>query len=80
MVSHSMADIRTFCDAGLVLHQSQIEVSEDVEEAIARHQEIMFRAVYALICTSEDRRSGLILAVFFPTCARGKGIRGQADR
>ncbi len=42
MVSHSMADIRAFCDAGLVLHQGQIEVFEDVEEAIARHQEIMF--------------------------------------
>ena len=42
MVSHSMADIRAFCDTGLVLHQGQIEVFEDVEEAITRHQQIMF--------------------------------------
>jgi len=41
MVSHSMADIRNFCDAGLVLHDGGIEVFEDVEEAIARHQTLM---------------------------------------
>jgi len=41
MVSHSMADIRAFCDAGLVLHEGQIEVFDDVEDAIARHEEIL---------------------------------------
>ncbi len=41
MVSHSMADIRNFCDAGLVLHDGEIEVFEDVEKAIKRHQDLM---------------------------------------
>ena len=41
MVSHSMGDIRAFCDAGLVLHEGQIEVFDDVEDAIARHEEIL---------------------------------------
>lgn len=41
MVSHSMSDIRNFCDAGLVLHQGEIEVFDDVEEAIKRHEEIL---------------------------------------
>ncbi len=41
MVSHSMADIRAFCDAGLVLHEGQIEVFDDVEEAIERHEALM---------------------------------------
>lgn len=41
MVSHSMADIRNFCDAGLVLHEGEIEVFDDVEDAIKRHQDLM---------------------------------------
>ena len=41
MVSHRMSDIRDFCDAGLVLHDGQIEVFDNVEDAIARHQGIM---------------------------------------
>ena len=41
MVSHLMGDIRAFCDAGLVLHEGQIEVFDDVEDAIARHEEIL---------------------------------------
>ncbi|MDX5383387.1 MAG: ABC transporter ATP-binding protein [Rhodobacterales bacterium] len=41
MVSHSMADIRNFCDAGLVLHDQGIEVFDDVEDAIRRHQDLM---------------------------------------
>lgn len=41
MVSHRMSDIRAFCDAGLVLHDGSIEVFEDVEEAIERHQELL---------------------------------------
>lgn len=42
MVSHSMSDIRNFCDAGLVLHEGQIEVFDDVRDAILRHEELMF--------------------------------------
>lgn len=41
MVSHSMADIRAFCDAGLVLNDGRIEVFDDVEQAIERHQELL---------------------------------------
>ncbi|WP_209425239.1 ABC transporter ATP-binding protein [Pararhodobacter sp. SW119] len=41
MVSHSMADIRNFCDAGLVLHHGEIEVFDDLEAAIRRHQAIL---------------------------------------
>jgi capsular polysaccharide transport system ATP-binding protein len=41
MVSHSMADIRAFCDAGLILHDGRIEVFDDVEQAIKRHQELV---------------------------------------
>lgn len=41
MVSHSMADVRDFCDAGLVLHDGSIEVFEDIESAIKRHEELM---------------------------------------
>jgi len=41
MVSHSMADVRNFCDAGIVLHEGGIEVFEDVEDAIKRHQLLM---------------------------------------
>lgn len=41
MVSHSMGDIRDFCDAGLVLHDGTIEVYDNVEDAIERHQELL---------------------------------------
>jgi capsular polysaccharide transport system ATP-binding protein len=41
MVSHSMADIRNFCDAGLVLHDGGIEVFDNVEDAIKRHESLM---------------------------------------
>lgn len=41
MVSHSMRDIKNFCDAGLVLHDGEIEVYDDVRDAIKRHQELM---------------------------------------
>ncbi|MDX1821393.1 MAG: ABC transporter ATP-binding protein [Paracoccaceae bacterium] len=41
MVSHSMADIRNFCDAGLVLHDGGIEVFDNVEDAIKRHEGLM---------------------------------------
>ena len=41
MVSHSMGEIRNFCDAGLILHQGEIEFFDDVEDAIERHQELL---------------------------------------
>ena len=41
MVSHSMGEIRNFCDAGLILHQGEIEFFDDVEDAIKRHQELL---------------------------------------
>lgn len=41
MVSHSMSDLRAFCDAGLVLHDGQIEVFDEIEDAIERHQELL---------------------------------------
>jgi capsular polysaccharide transport system ATP-binding protein len=41
MVSHSMTDILNFCDAGLVLHDGEIEVYDDIDEAIERHQDLM---------------------------------------
>lgn len=44
MVSHSMNDVRNFCDSGLVLHNGHIEVYDDVEEAIARHEALMTQA------------------------------------
>lgn len=41
MVSHSMGQIRQFCNAGLVLENGQIQYFDDLEEAIAVHEEIM---------------------------------------
>ncbi|TVS00462.1 MAG: ABC transporter ATP-binding protein [Rhodobacteraceae bacterium] len=41
MISHSMADMRKFCDAGLVLHKGRLEMFDDIEEAIARHETLL---------------------------------------
>lgn len=41
MVSHSMKDIRGFCDSGLVLHEGEIEVYDDIEDAIKRHEKLL---------------------------------------
>jgi len=41
MVSHSMSEIRNFCDAGLILHDGEVELFDDVEDAIKRHEELM---------------------------------------
>lgn len=43
VVSHSMAQIRQLCDAAVVLENGQLDYYEDVEEAIARHEENMSR-------------------------------------
>jgi len=37
MVSHSMDELRAFCDAGLVLAEGQLSYFEDLEEAIEYH-------------------------------------------
>lgn len=41
MVSHNMSEVRAFCDAGLILHQGEIEVFNDIEDAIKRHKELL---------------------------------------
>ena len=41
MVSHSMGQLRRFCNAGVVLENGQMQYFEDLEEAIAVHEEIM---------------------------------------
>lgn len=41
MVSHSMKDVRGFCDAGLVIHDGKIEVYDEVESAIERHESLL---------------------------------------
>ncbi len=41
MVSHSMNQIRQFCNAGLVLENGQVQYFEDLEEAIEVHQAML---------------------------------------
>ena len=41
MVSHSMGQLRQFCDAGIVLEHGQMQYFDDLEEAIAMHEELM---------------------------------------
>lgn len=41
MVSHDMQQVREFCDAGLVLENGKIAYFDDLEEAIALHEEHM---------------------------------------
>lgn len=41
MVTHSMGQVREFCDAGLVLEQGKIQYFEDLEEAIAVHEAML---------------------------------------
>ena len=42
--SHAMPQIRLLCDAGLVLDEGQAYYYEDLEEAIAHHEDNMLRA------------------------------------
>lgn len=42
--SHSIPQIRTLCDSGLVLDEGQAYYYEDLEEAIAHHEDNMRRA------------------------------------
>ncbi len=41
LVSHSTSDIRSFCDAGLVLSPEGLRYFEDLEEAITYHEGLM---------------------------------------
>ncbi|WP_375687112.1 ABC transporter ATP-binding protein [Pseudooceanicola sp. LIPI14-2-Ac024] len=41
LVSHSMNDVRDFCDAGVVLENGKLTYFEDLEEAIDLHQALM---------------------------------------
>lgn len=41
MVSHSMNQIRQFCNAGMVLEDGQLQYFDDLEEAIALHEAMM---------------------------------------
>jgi len=41
LVSHEMGQVRQFCDAGIVLEHGRIQYFDDLEEAIALHQDLM---------------------------------------
>ncbi|MCL4134172.1 UNVERIFIED_CONTAM: hypothetical protein GTU68_038419, partial [Idotea baltica] len=41
MVSHSMGQLRQFCDSGIVLENGQMQYFDDLDEAIAMHETIM---------------------------------------
>jgi len=41
MVSHSVKTLRDYCDMGLVLHQAKLTLWDDLEDAIAMHEELM---------------------------------------
>lgn len=41
MVSHSMNQLREFCNAGIVLENGQMQYFDDLDEAIACHEAIM---------------------------------------
>ena len=41
MVSHSMKQLRQYCDCGMVLENGRVEVYDDLEDAISRHMKNM---------------------------------------
>jgi len=41
MVSHDMAQVRAFCDAGVVLHEGHLAYFDDLDAAIAHHEALM---------------------------------------
>lgn len=41
MVSHSMSQLREYCNSGIVLENGQMQYFDDLEEAIEMHQAIM---------------------------------------
>lgn len=43
LVNHDMGQLREFCDSGIVLERGHLEYFDNLEEAIARHEENMER-------------------------------------
>ena len=41
LVSHSMPELRRFCDSGILLDRGKLEYFEDLDEGIARHERLM---------------------------------------
>jgi capsular polysaccharide transport system ATP-binding protein len=41
LVSHDMAQVRQFCDAGIVLENGQLRYFDDLDEAVQFHQDLM---------------------------------------
>lgn len=41
MISHSMSDMRNFCDSGIVLEGGEIKFFDNIEDAIETHEKIM---------------------------------------
>ena len=41
LVSHSMSQVREYCDTGVVLHQGRLRYFEDLEEAIDYHEALL---------------------------------------
>lgn len=41
MVSHSMSEMRSYCDSGLVVNAGRLEYFKDINLAIARHEALM---------------------------------------
>jgi capsular polysaccharide transport system ATP-binding protein len=41
LVSHDMAQVRAFCDAGVILSEGRLRYYEDLDEAIATHKALM---------------------------------------
>ncbi|MEL6563870.1 MAG: ABC transporter ATP-binding protein [Pseudomonadota bacterium] len=41
MVTHSMPQVREFCDAGIVLDRGKLQYFDDLEEAIAHHLDLV---------------------------------------
>jgi capsular polysaccharide transport system ATP-binding protein len=41
LVNHNMAEVRNFCNAGIVLDRGKVRYFEDLEEAIAEHEALL---------------------------------------
>lgn len=41
MVNHGLTELRQYCDSGLVLEKGKVHYFEDLDEAIALHEELM---------------------------------------
>jgi capsular polysaccharide transport system ATP-binding protein len=55
MVSHSMNQLRQYCDCGLVLENGRLEVYDDLEDAIAAHLRNMDPAEAAAVGAAKAR-------------------------